>query len=90
MEEIIMDVNEAKKTIIREGLGRYNFGDHAVKENEVGIQYDMNVFTVYSTDEKANFRKIETFITENDALDRVIDCLRVNKRIAELSAKRGY
>ena len=90
MEEIRMNINEAERIITREGLGRYNFGDHSIRENEVGIQFFKDLFTVYSTDEKANLRRIDSFISESDAVDRVIDCLRVNKRIAELSAKRGY
>ena len=67
-----MNVNEAENIISHEGLGRYNFGDYAIRENEVGIQYDKGMFTVYSTDERANLRIIETFETKSDAINRVI------------------
>jgi hypothetical protein len=74
--------------IEKEGLGRYNIEGQEIKENEVGIKFDSNGWTVYYTDEKANLAKIKTFLSESEAIERLIECLRVNKRIIERRKKR--
>lgn len=78
-----MTRQEAKLIIEKEGLHGYNFGEGNIRANEVGIQSINNKWKVYFTDEKACISVIKEYDLESEAIENLIECLRVNKRLEE-------
>ncbi|MEC5425174.1 Imm59 family immunity protein [Virgibacillus sp. C22-A2] len=79
-----MTRDEAKKIIVEEGLKQIIwFGNHKLKENEVGIKYEDNQWEVYVTDERANIvtGSITKFVEEDKALDNFIARARTEKNL---------
>lgn len=76
-----MTKQEAISIIQDEKLYGYNFSGKNIGANEVGFIYRKGLWEVYDTDEKANYRIIEKYQSETNALDRVIECLRIKKKV---------
>ena len=78
-----MTMQEALLIIEEEGFRGYNLDGETVRENEVGIQHINNEWRVYYTDEKACLTVIKVYKSESEAVENVIECLRVNKRLED-------
>ena len=78
-----MNKQEALNIIKQEGLHGYNFEGKNIGADEVGIQFCDNRWKVFSTDEKATYRVIKEYNSEDEAINHVIECLRINKRFEE-------
>lgn len=75
-----MEKNKFIEKVKEEELGKYNIDGNKVQSNEVGIIRENSMYKVYSTDERAVLRVIKEYCSEEDALEHVLKCLRVNKR----------
>lgn len=82
-----MKKNEFIEKAKEEELGRYNIEGDKIQQNEVGIIKEGSIYKVFSTDERAVLREIAEYCSEEEALEHVLKCLRVNKRF-ELRRKR--
>jgi hypothetical protein len=76
-----MTRQEAMLIIEKEKLQGYNFGGEKIRANEVGIQRNHNKWRVYYTDEKAYLNDIAEYEIESEAIQNLIECLRLNKRL---------
>jgi len=75
--------DEAKKIIERENLNGFNIEGHSIDSNQVGVFFEETKWFVYHSDEKANFKIIGVHQLEEEALDHVIECLRLNNHFEE-------
>jgi len=76
-----MTLIEAMNIIKKEKLQGYNLDGKNIKENEVGVQFVGEKWIVYCTDERASYRIIKEYTTQEDAIKHAIDCLRINEKI---------
>jgi hypothetical protein len=83
-----MTKDEAVKIIEKENLHGFNFEGKNINANEVGMQKNGNKWIVYHSDEKASCNIIGEYEFENDAVEHVIECLRLNKRFEERRRKK--
>lgn len=74
-----MNKQEALEIKKKENLHNHNLEGIKAKANEVGIQYHNSFWKVYATDERANYRLLKEYSIEEDAINHVIECLRINK-----------
>lgn len=82
-----MRKEEAMNIIKRESLQGYNMNENRVnKENEVIIKKENMEWIVYATDERASkiINSVDTYLTEEEALDDFIDRLRADKILREM------
>ena len=83
-----MTKDEALEVIEKEKLHGFNFEGKNISANEVGIQFYGDKWMVYHSDEKASCNIIGEYDLENDAVEHVIECLRLNKRFEERRRKK--
>lgn len=84
-----MNKKEFYRAVKQEGLDKYNLGDSKENykaANVIGVTND-NGWIVFETDERATFRILSRYSSEEEALDALLGELRNKKRKEDILGK---